>query len=103
MFKPALVAIGLIAIALPAATPALAVPYCDSNDSVRASIEIGSNGRRFLDTTDQLETYKMRLQQAGVPATRVEKWNGCLRAFVSQPGGGEVMQFFDPQSLRQVF
>jgi hypothetical protein len=45
----------------------------------------------------------MELNQQGVDATRVEKWNGCLRAFVRQPGGGEIMQFFDPQTLRQVF
>jgi hypothetical protein len=102
MRKPILAALGLVTLAV-SATPALATPRCDSQDSVTASIEIGTNGRRFLDTTDQFETYKMLLNQQGVAATRVEKWNGCLRAFVTQPGGGEVMQFFDPQTLRQVF
>lgn len=44
----------------------------------------------------------MRLRQAGVDATSVEYWSGCIRAYVRKPGGGEEMQFFDPVTLRRV-
>jgi hypothetical protein len=102
MRKPILAVLGLATLAV-SATPALAVPSCDSQDSVTMSIEIDINGHRRSDEADQMRIYQMLLNQQGVPATRVEKWNGCLRAFVTQPGGGEIMQFFDPSTLRQVF
>lgn len=44
----------------------------------------------------------MRLRQAGVDATAVERWSGCIRAYVRKPGGGEEMQFFDPVTLDRV-
>ena len=44
----------------------------------------------------------MRLRQEGVDATRVERWNGCIRAFVRKPEGGEEMQFFDPNTFERV-
>jgi hypothetical protein len=101
MHKHVFVALGLMMAGL--ATPALAVPSCDSQDSVTMSFEIDINGFRHNDEEEQMRLYQMELNQQGVDATRVEKWNGCLRAFVRQPGGGEIMQFFDPQTLRQVF
>ncbi|MNY82203.1 hypothetical protein D3C86_2241690 [compost metagenome] len=45
----------------------------------------------------------MHLRQQGVDATRVERWNGCIRAFVRKPGGGEEMQFFEPGTYRPVY
>ena len=39
-----------------------------------------------------------RLQQQGVDATSVEEWNGLVRAYV-RLDGGEVMQYFDPDTL----
>ncbi|WP_240232325.1 hypothetical protein [Devosia lacusdianchii] len=44
----------------------------------------------------------MRLRQEGVDATRVERWNGCIRAFVRKPEGGEEMQFYDPNTFERV-
>lgn len=44
----------------------------------------------------------MALRQQGVDATRVERWNGCIRAFVRKPEGGEEMQFFDPDSYQRL-
>lgn len=51
---------------------------------------------------DQNNFDLMRLRQEGVDATSVERWNGCIRAFVRKPGGGETMQYFDPHNFRRV-
>ena len=34
----------------------------------------------------------------GIEATRVERWNGCLRAWVRGSRRPERQQFFDPNS-----
>lgn len=51
---------------------------------------------------DQNNFDLMRLRQEGVDATSVERWNGCIRAFVRKPEGGETMQYFDPRNFRRV-
>ena len=50
-----------------------------------------------LDT----DTVLRRLQQQGVPATSVEEWNGLIRAYV-EVDGGQVMQYFDADTLAPV-
>ncbi|WP_375449844.1 hypothetical protein [uncultured Devosia sp.] len=42
------------------------------------------------------------LRQRGIDATRVERWSGCIRAYVRQPDGGETMQFFEPNGYRPI-
>ena len=50
-----------------------------------------------LDTDATLR----RLQQQGVAATSVEEWNGLVRAYV-EVDGGQVMQYFDADTLAPV-
>ena len=50
-----------------------------------------------LDT----DTVLRRLQQQGVAATSVEEWNGLIRAYV-EVDGGQVMQYFDADTLAPV-
>ena len=42
-----------------------------------------------------------RLQQQGVDATSVEEWNGLVRAYV-RLDGGQIMQYFDSETLAPV-
>ena len=99
MLKRSLIT-GLVLVA--AATPAFAL-YCE-DDRGGVSITFGSN----LDTgggytESELNNLDlMQLRQQGVDATAVERWNGCIRAFVRKPEGGEEMQFFDPNNFRRL-
>lgn len=93
----------VLAFVLLAAAPATAAPFCTGGDwgsgiSISGSIRIGKNDSENRDALNL-----MRLRRAGIDATRAEEWNGCIRAFVRQPGGGEIMQFFDPSTLEQVY
>lgn len=79
---------------------AFAVPFCDgSSEGLSFNLSIG--GKYSDDERNSFDM--MHLRQRGVDATRVERWNGCIRAFVRKPGGGEEMQFFEPGSYRQVY
>jgi len=94
--------LAILALGLSAAAPAWAAPSCEDTTTGfhgSFSIQFGRN----IDTERQGQIDQMRLRQVGVDASRVERWNGCLRAFVRSPGGGESMQFFDPRTLQQVF
>jgi hypothetical protein len=80
----------------------MAAPFCDGafeSGSVEYGFSFG--GRMSADDRDDFDM--MHLRQRGVDATRVERWNGCIRAFVRKPGGGEEMQFFEPGTYRQVY
>jgi hypothetical protein len=88
-------------------TPAFALSCQDNTDS---GIHIGLNGHvsggfHFGEpyTEDELNTFdQMELKRQGIDATRVERWNGCLRAWVRSDGGGEEQQFFDPNSYERL-
>lgn len=55
-------------------------------------------------TPEERDTFDlMRLRQDGVDATKVERWAGCIRAYVRKADGGEEMQFFDPDTYQRVF
>lgn len=93
----------VFALALLVATPATAAPFCTGGDwgsgiRIQGSIRIGK-----MDSEDRDALNLMRLRRAGIDATRAEEWNGCIRAFVRQASGGEIMQFFDPTTLEQVY
>jgi len=79
--------------------PAAAVPYCTGSG---VSFSFGFAVGEFSES-EVNEFNLMRLRQIGVDATAAEKWNGCIRAFVRKPGGGEEMQFFDPDSFARVY
>ena len=87
-------------IALGAMTaPTLAAPFCSGSSGIRFSITLGKK----LTEREEAEFAMIQLRRTGVDATRVEFWNGCLRAFVRQPGGGEAMEFYDPETLERVY
>ena len=82
--------------------PAAAVPFCHGGSS-GLHFGFGMSFGERLSQRDIDEFDLMRLRQLGVDASSVERWNGCIRAFVRKPGGGEEMQFFDPNSYRRVY
>lgn len=45
----------------------------------------------------------MMLRRMGVDASSAEMWDGCIRAYVRKPGGGEEMQFFHPDTYERVY
>ena len=59
-------------------------------------------GELVVDREAQELQDKQRLREVGVLASAVERWNGCMQAFVELPDGTRGMQFFDPLTLRQV-
>jgi len=91
------------AFVLLAAAPAQAVPFCtDSGYGEGFELEFGLEFGRT--STEQRNLFDlMELRRRGVDASRVERWNGCIRAYVRQPSGGEVMEFYDPNTYQQVF
>jgi hypothetical protein len=52
---------------------------------------------------EQNELDRQRLRQVGVLAQSTERWGGCIRAWISQPGGGMSMELYNPQTLMRVF
>ena len=84
------------------ALPAAAAPFC-TDDRIGAHMHFEFSMGDHLSQDDVDEFDLMQLRQMGVDATRVERWNGCIRAFVRKPNGvGEEMQFFDPNTFRRV-
>lgn len=80
----------------------VAAPFC-IGDRPGVSLEFGMRIGDAYTQEERNEFDLMRLRQMGVDATRVERWNGCIRAFVRRASGvGEEMQFFDPNTFRRV-
>jgi len=96
---PSLAAIAIVGAI--STTPAFAL-FC-SNSGPSAAFEITTgNGFFKHDAYAQNEFDLQRLRRIGVEATSVERWNGCLRAFVRTASGGSTMEFYDPGTLRRV-
>ena len=84
-----------------ATTPAFAL-FCQ-DDRSGVTITFGNNLFGPDQSEDDLNEFDLiQLRKQGVDATAVERWNGCIRAFVRKPEGGEEMQFFDPNTLQRV-
>lgn len=102
--KPAKLALAGILTALVALpTPAWAI-FC-ANEGPKAPLTfVEESGRSVLraDTELQAQMDKQRLREIGVPARSVERWSGCMRAFVETPDGGQIMEFYDPVTLRKL-
>lgn len=80
----------------------VAAPFCDGAfDSGRVTFGFSIGGKYTEQERNDFDM--MELRRMGVDATRVERWNGCIRAFVRKPGGGEEMQFFEPGTYRPVY
>lgn len=84
------------------ATPAFAVTCDDTGNESAIGFQFGFHLGEPYTEADQAEFDRMELRRHGVEATRVERWNGCLRAWVEQPGGGEIMEFYDPRTFQRV-
>jgi len=97
--RTTLVALGMLALAT---APSYAL-FCDTdNDDYGISFSRSSmlGGRYDEQTRDQFD--EMRLKQDGVDVASVDRWNGCIRAFVRKPEGGQEMQYFDPRTYKRV-
>ncbi|MGV3650362.1 MAG: hypothetical protein ACO1OK_02975 [Devosia sp.] len=90
---------GVIALA---AGPALAqVPFCTDNRPTFSNRP--SFGFSQTDPfQERAEIDLARLERAGVDVRSLDYWNGCIRAWVRQPGGGQMQQFYDPNTLRRL-
>lgn len=80
-----------------------AAPFCvGASDGLQYSFNVGSSDTDSEEDRNKFDL--MHLRQQGVDATSVERWNGCIRAFVRKADGtGEEMQFFQPGSLRRIY
>lgn len=82
--------------------PASAVPFCQGSGRPGVNFSFGFTIGRF--TQDDRNNFNlMELRRRGVDAASVEDWNGCIRAYVRRPGGGQEMQFFDPDTFERVY
>ncbi|AKR54287.1 hypothetical protein XM25_00395 [Devosia sp. H5989] len=92
----------LAMLALPATViPVAAAPFCTGGTGVNLSFGF-MIGPQYSEE-DRADLARTQLRRHGVDATRVEFWNGCLRAFVRQPDGSEKMEFYDPDTFQQVY
>lgn len=82
--------------------PVWAAPFC-TDDRGGISIRFGNNIGTGMSESELNAADLTELQRRGINATRVERWNDCIRAFVRQPGGNEEMQFFDPNTMRRIY
>lgn len=95
-----LAAMGLVAAMVVAPMPAWAAMCLNEGPMVPQTVD--NEGNLETDTEAQAFMDRQRLRAAGVPATSVERWNGCLRAYVELPDGTRAMEIYDPASLRRL-
>jgi len=88
-----------VPFALALTAPALALDCSDRPDS---GVHFGFGGGFHIGepyTEEEQAVFdQMALRRQGIDATRVERWNGCLRAWVKGEDGRQHQQFFDPSS-----
>ncbi|OYW98491.1 MAG: hypothetical protein B7Z15_22075 [Rhizobiales bacterium 32-66-8] len=93
----------LFALALLAAAAApVQAAFCN-DDSGGVVVTFGFQIGEPYTEQERNDFDLMELRREGIDATRVERWNGCIRAFVRKPEGGEEMQFFDPKTFERVY
>ena len=97
MLRTSLAALGLV---ICSSLPAYAVICSSSGEGLSMSFSLGLGANISEDDQNQFDL--MNLRRLGVDATRVERWGGCLRAYVRKADGGEEMQYFEPGSYRRV-
>jgi hypothetical protein len=61
---------------------------------------LGADGLYHEKVAVFADTIMMTLRQQGYDVESVEPWGGCVRAFITDPGGGSHMAFFDPDTLQ---
>lgn len=99
MVKNTMIALVAAASLASIAVPAFAASDWDSGYSENETA-FGTGTTEMRDfIADAVLT---QLQRNGVNATAVEDWSGLIRAYVTLEDGSQVMQFFEPGSLKQV-
>ena len=98
-----LAAMGLVAGMVTAPMPAWAA-FCANEGPTAPLTTEERDGKSVLvtDTAAQASLDEQRLREVGVAASSVERWNGCMRAFVVQADGTRAMEIYDPVSLRRL-
>jgi hypothetical protein len=86
---------GIALASLGAALPATAASVA----SCQTDMVLGPRGV-LVDRVDlNKEIIAMQLRQRGYNVESVQGWGGCVKAFITDPGGGSHMAFFDPDTL----
>jgi len=98
MVKNTVIALIAAASLAGVALPAFAAPAPAETNDIDTAFGGGSVEMRDFIANSVLS----QLQQKGVNATAVEDWSGLIRAYVTLDDGSQVMQFFEPGSLKQV-
>lgn len=101
MLRHTLPVLALLAVT---SVPALAAPFCvDNRTSVSITMGFGDKFDRNAEERSLNDSDLRTLQRMGVDATSVERWNGCIRAFVRNADGSQSMAYFDPNTMKQVW
>jgi hypothetical protein len=84
-------------------TPAFALFCSDEGPSAGVDFDFSVGTGFFTSESDLQKDFDIaRLRDIGVYANSVERWNGCIRAFVDNGNGGQTMEFYDPATLRRL-
>jgi hypothetical protein len=62
----------------------------------------GPTSSVLRDINDYADHYALLLRDRGIPASGVESFGSCIRAYVTGPDGQQSMQYFDPDTLQQI-
>ena len=92
---PTLLAVGLL-LAFGSSLPAAAAGV----SSCMSEKILGSDGLYHEKVEIFAATIAMQLRQQGYNVESVQPWAGCVKAFITDPGGGSHMEFFDPDTLQ---
>ena len=92
----------VIALVAAASLAGLAAPAFAENDSGIGLEDFNGEEMDQSGYETAAQNILSRLHEQGVNATSVENWGGLVRAFVTLEDGRQVMQFFAPDSLKQV-
>ena len=94
--KHALIAL----LAVLAASPALAAPFCSAPRGNGLHIVLGFEIGK-MNETDRAAFYQQQLRARGIDASDTRFWNGCVQTFVTE-NGHFTMRFYDPYTLDEI-
>jgi hypothetical protein len=85
-------------------TPAFAFYCADDGPSAGVDMDVGDAFDNFFrrGNEDQQNMDMARLHSVGVYPNSVERWSGCIRAYMPNGTGGEIMEFYDPATLKRI-
>ncbi|PXA99183.1 hypothetical protein DMC47_04635 [Nostoc sp. 3335mG] len=92
------------ALLLATGVPALAAPFCTGDDIMPPGGFGITIGEPYTDEErDNFDEMYLRQLGVNVQSDGIERWNGCIRAYVVRPDGTLEQQFFEPGSYRRVY